>query len=153
MGRAVTKDELAGLAGTDLGHSDWLAIDQGMIDRFADVTGDHQYIHVDPARAALTPFGSTIAHGFLTTSLLVPLIDDIGLDVEGAVMGVNYGFDKLRFIAPVKVGKRIRLAATVKNVAERDPGRVVVTYGCTIEIEGEDRPALAADWLTMIVTA
>jgi acyl dehydratase len=153
MTTTVTIEQLLAAAGTDLGHSEWLEIDQGRIDRFSDVTEDHQYIHTDPVRAAATPFGTTIAQGFLTASMLVRLMDDIRLDVEGAVMGINYGFDKLRFIAPVKVGKRIRLAAAVKDVAERDPGRYVVTYGCTVEIEGEDRPALVADWLAMVVAA
>lgn len=149
---AVRADELSDLVGRHLGYSEWMTIDQSRIDDFADVTLDHQYIHVDPERAAATPFGSTIAHGFLSLSLVTHLLSGVMPEVEGTVMGVNYGLDRLRFLTPVPAGSKIRAGATVKDVTTRGPGRHVVTYEVTVEIAGEEKPALVADWLAMVIT-
>ena len=145
--------QLAELVGTELGVSDWLTIDQERIDQFADTTIDHQFIHVDPDIAAQTPFGSTIAHGFLTLSLMTHLTSGLMPAPDNAVMGLNYGLNKVRFLTPVKVGSRIRARASVADVTERNPGRILITYDVVIEIEGEERPAVVAQWLGMVVTA
>lgn len=135
-------DGVAGFASAEgdvLGTSDWLEIDQARIDQFADATGDHQWIHVDPARAAEGPFGATIAHGFLTLSLLPPLLNQL-YRVDNVRMAVNYGLDKVRFMAPVRVGSRIRLSARVLTVTPLD-GAVQATFESTFEIEGTEKPA------------
>lgn len=150
MSQAMTKGELFELVGEELGKSDWFAIDQDRIDRFADVTEDHQFIHVDPERAASSPFGGTIAHGMLTLSMIVHLCEKFAPDIEGLQMVINYGFDKVRFAAPVKVGKRIRAVAKLLEAKERG-GQLIVKTKVTIEIEDEPKPALAAEWLTMHV--
>lgn len=150
MAQAMTKTELLQLVGSELGKSEWFSIDQDRIDRFADVTEDHQFIHVDPARAATSPFGGTIAHGMLTLSMIVHLCEGFAPDIDGLQMVINYGFDKVRFAAPVKVGKRIRAVAKLLEVKERG-GQLVVKTKVTIEIEGETKPALVAEWLTMHV--
>jgi acyl dehydratase len=129
-------------------YSDWRVVDQARIDAFAEVTGDHQYIHVDPARAAETPLGGTIAHGYLTLSLLASMIDDVMPDVPGLTMGLNYGLNKVRFLAPVRAGKRLRGLYEVQE-AEAAPGRIMVTWRVTLEIEGEEKPALVAEWLNL----
>jgi acyl dehydratase len=121
------------------------------VNRFADVTLDHQFIHVDPERAKSTPFGGTIAHGFLTLSLLVPLCLDFIPVLENRTLVVNYGFEKVRFVAPVRVGRRIRAASTLAEVAERKPGNVIMRIDVTVEIENEDKPALVAEWLSLHV--
>ncbi|HSG64344.1 MAG TPA: MaoC family dehydratase [Gammaproteobacteria bacterium] len=136
--------------GQELGKSPWFAIDQPRIDQFADVTEDHQFIHVDPARAASSPFGCTIAHGMLTLSMIVHLCESFAPDIDGLQMVINYGFDKVRFAAPVKVGKRIRAVAKLLEAKERG-GQLIVKTKVTIEIEGESKPALVAEWLTMHV--
>lgn len=153
MRQVAPAEKMTEYVGTDLGYSDWFQIDQSRIDGFADVTLDHQYIHVDPERAALTPFGTTIAHGFLTVSLLVHLSQDLALVPENAVMGINYGINKLRFLAPVKVGSRIRAHSTVADVVEKTPGQFLITYDVTVEIEDEEKPALVAQWLSMAIVA
>ena len=136
-------EEFAGAAGADLGTSDWLEIDQDRIDRFADATGDHQWIHVDPQAAAAGPFGLTIAHGFLTLSLL-PVVWKQVYSVEGVTMAVNYGLGKVRFLSPVPSGAKIR--ATVKVVeVTRLPGAVQGTLSTTIEIDGIDKPAAVVE--------
>jgi acyl dehydratase len=135
-------DEIKALAGRDLGASDWLEVTQDRIDTFADATGDHQWIHVDATRAAAGPFGTTIAHGYLTLSLVIPLFGSL-LSVEGTKMGVNYGLEKVRFPNPVRVGSRIRLAATVDSVAEV-AGGLQMTCDFTVEIEGQEKPACVA---------
>lgn len=132
-------DELKKLAGSDLGNSDWIEVTQERIDTFADATGDHQWIHVDPQRAAEGPFGAPIAHGYLTLSLFIPLFTEL-LDVQGVTTKVNYGLNKVRFPAPVKVGSRIRLAARLAEV-EDVPGGVQITVDGTIEIDGGGKPA------------
>ena len=138
-------DELRALAGADLGPSDWLDIDQGRIDAFADATDDHQWIHVDPERARSGPFGTTIAHGYLTVALVIPLWTQL-LQIEGIDMAVNYGLNRLRFPAPVPVGSAIRLRAHVAGVEEIARG-VQVNVECTVEVRGGGKPALVADVL------
>jgi len=138
---------LKSLIGTEVGVSSWIVVDQAKIDAFADVTGDHQYIHVDPQRAAQTPFGGTIAHGFLTLSLLSAMALEAQPKIEGAEMGINYGFDKVRFLAPVKAGARVRGRFTLAALSQKKPAEVDITWASTVEIEGERRPALSADWL------
>ena len=150
MAQAMTKSELMELVGTELGKSDWFLIDQQRIDTFADVTEDHQFIHVDPERAAGSPFGGTIAHGMLTLSMIVHLCERFAPDIDGLQMVINYGFDKVRFAAPVKVDKRIRAVAKLIEAKERG-GQLLVKTKVTIEIEGEQKPALVAEWLTMHV--
>jgi acyl dehydratase len=135
-------DEIRALAGRDLGASDWLEVTQERIDTFADATGDHQWIHVDAERAAAGPFGTTIAHGYLTLSLVIPLFGNL-LKVSGTRMGVNYGLEKVRFPNPVRVGSRIRLAASVADVTEVTGG-LQMTCDFTVEIEGQDKPACVA---------
>jgi acyl dehydratase len=153
MAVTMNKDNARELIGTELGVSEWFLIDQARINAFADTTEDHQFIHVDPERAAATPFRGTIAHGFLTLSLLPRLITEIGGGMEGAVMGLNYGFDKIRFLAPVKVNSRVRARAKLADFVEKAPKQYLVTQEITIEIEGEGKPALVAEWLTMVMTA
>ena len=137
------------------GTGDWFTIDQDLINAFADITHDHQFIHVDPERAAqLSPWKVTVAHGFLTLSMLTHLVSSVpqtGPRLEGIVMGMNYGFDKIRFIAPVKVNSRIRVASALKSVELKDANNMQTTRTMTIEIEGEDKPALVADWITRLV--
>lgn len=137
------------------GTGDWFVVDQDRINAFADVTIDHQFIHVDPEAAAqLSPWKVTIAHGFLTLSLLTHLSSSITQPAErfnGIVMGVNYGFDKVRFVSPVKVNSRVRASSVLSAVDLKDPNSVQVTRTMTVEIEGEERPALVADWLTRLV--
>jgi acyl dehydratase len=152
MSVSLTAESAPGLMGTELGVSDWFLIDQSRINAFADATLDHQFIHVDPEQAKLTPFGGTIAHGFLTLSLLPYLVTGLGIGMEGAVMGLNYGFDKIRFLAPVKVGSRVRARARLSGFQEKAPKQFLITQDITIEIENDTRPALAAQWLTMVMT-
>ncbi|MDX3572768.1 MULTISPECIES: MaoC family dehydratase [Streptomyces] len=132
-------DELKKLAGSDLGTSEWIEVTQQRIDTFADATGDHQWIHVDPERAKDGPFGAPIAHGYLTLSLFIPLFTEL-LDVQGVTTKVNYGLNKVRFPSPVKVGSRIRLTARLAEV-EEVPGGVQITVDGAVEIEGGAKPA------------
>jgi len=143
MNRAELKTKVGEVVGT----SKWFVIDQSRIDRFADVTEDWQYIHVDPEKAKQTPFGTTIAHGFLTLSMLSAMVYDGGPQVDGVVMGVNYGFDKVRFVSPVKEGARVRAVFTLADVTDKGPNEIQTTLGVTVEIEGEEKPALVAEWL------
>lgn len=131
-------DELKKLAGSDLGTSEWIEVTQERVDTFADATGDHQWIHVDPERAATGPFGAPIAHGYLTLSLFIPLFTEL-LDVQGVTTKVNYGLNKVRFPSPVKVGSRIRLVAKLTEV-EEVPGGVQITVDGAVEIEGARSP-------------
>ena len=153
MTRTVeTVDELRGLVGQELGVGPWVEITQERVNTFADATGDHQFIHVDPERAATTPFGGTIAHGYLTLAML-PML---GRDREGIrvnlkqKMLVNYGMNRVRFVTPVKVGARIRLRSVLQAVEEVSPNVYQVTYNQTIEIEGGERPAMVAETLTRV---
>ena len=140
-----------GLVGQVLEPSDWVEITQDRIDQFADATNDHQFIHVDPEKAAQTPFGTTIAHGFLTLSLLSHFME-ISLPVpEGVTMGLNYGSDKVRYLAPVKVGQRVRAKFKVMDVTEKRPGQWMVRTSVTVEIENESTPALIAEILSMFI--
>ncbi len=148
MSDTMTREELFGLVGQDLGTSDWFQLGQDRINQFADVTEDRQFIHIDPVRASDSPFGGTIAHGMLTLSMIVHLCDNFAPSVEGVRMVINYGFDRVRFAAPVKVDGRIRAVATLIDVKERS-GQMLVKAKVTIEIEGESKPALVAEWLTM----
>ncbi|MEV6056508.1 MaoC family dehydratase [Streptomyces sp. NPDC052107] len=132
-------DELKKLAGSDLGTSEWIEVRQERIDTFADATGDHQWIHTDPERAAQGPFGAPIAHGYLTLSLFIPLFTEL-LDVQGVTTKVNYGLNKVRFPAPVKAGSHIRLAARLSSVDDV-PGGVQITVDGTIEVEDGTKPA------------
>jgi len=145
----VEPDEMVNMVGTKVPASDWMTVDQDRINTFADCTEDHQFIHIDEEAAAKTPFGGTIAHGFLTLSLLTKLSSENTVGVKGTVMGVNYGIDKLRFIAPVRAGKRIRAHSEILNVDRKDANRFLVKTGVTVEIEGEETPALYAEWLGM----
>lgn len=139
-------DELRALAGTDLGHSGWLEITQDRVNAFAGATDDHQWIHTDPERAAAGPFGTAIAHGYLTLSLLIPLFSGL-LEIRGVSMGVNYGLNKVRFPAPVPVGSQIRLAAAVAGAEDVSGGAVQLTVDLTVEVAGGARPACAAQAL------
>ena len=149
--KTVKADTLVEYVGQSLGQSEWFQIDQDRINRFADATLDHQFIHVDPEKAKHTPFGGTIAHGFLTLSLL-PYFQSKMADMivpEGLKMGMNYGFDKIRFLAPVSVDSRVRCVATLKEMTEKKPGQFLFNVELSVEIEGGDKPALIADWLLM----
>lgn len=147
--KSVKSTELSGLIGTEIGVSDWIKLDQDRINVFADVTEDHQFIHINEDAAKMTPFGGTIAHGFLTLSLLSKFSEGAGLVIEGVKMGVNYGFEKVRFLAPVPSGSNVRGKFILKDAVEKKPGQFLLTYEVIVEIEGADKPALIADWLGM----
>ena len=153
MLQVVSKDELMEMVGTDLGYSDWMRIDQDRINQFADVTVDHQFIHVDEQLAAQTPLGGTIAHGFLTLSLLPHLTTDISVMPENTMMAFNYGLDRLRFVNPVRAGSAVRAHAKLIEVTERSPEEILIKSEVTVEIKGEDKPALVAETLVLAVTA
>ncbi|MDF1804022.1 MaoC family dehydratase [Thalassovita sp.] len=142
----LSRSAFQALVGQEIGLSDWITVTQDQIDTFAQCTNDHQFIHVDPVAAAKTPFGSTIAHGFLTLSLLSSMAYQMP-GIDGTVMAVNYGFDKVRFVSPVKVGARIRGRLVLTKFEEIRPGEVQTTMNVTVEIEGQDKPALVAEWL------
>lgn len=150
MRRTLTLDEFKAKVGETVGTSDWILVDQERIDRFADTTGDHQFIHVNPELAKQTPFGTTIAHGFLTLSLMSLMGYQAMPVIEGVKMGVNYGLNRVRFLAPVKSGKRIRGHFRLADVSERAGGAVQSTYEVTVEIEGEEKPALSAEWISLV---
>lgn len=141
--------ELKDYVGKELGRSEWLTIDQERINLFAEATGDYQFIHVDPVKAAQTPFGSTIAHGFLSLSLIPKLMEDILILPEGAKMVVNYGLDSVRFIQPVKVNSRVRLKVDMNEITEKKPGQWLLKATATLEIEGSDKPAYIAEPLSL----
>jgi acyl dehydratase len=143
-------DEIKSKVGQEVGVSNWILVDQARINTFAEVTEDPQFIHIDPVRAAQTPFGGTIAHGFLTLSLLSRMATDAMLRPDDVKMGVNYGFEKVRFIAPVRSGKRVRGRFVLASFEEKRPGQYQFTHNVTVEIEGEDKPALIADWIGMM---
>ena len=150
--KSVAASELKSLIGTEIGVSEWVTVNQDRINVFADVTEDHQFIHIDEAAAKKTPFGGTIAHGFLTLSLLSKFSEGSGLVIEGVKMGVNYGFEKVRFLAPVPSGSKVRGRFNLKDAVEKRPGQHLLTYEVTVDIEGQDKPALIADWLAMQFT-
>ena len=145
----MTPQELAAQVGQTIGTSEWLEVSQERINQFAEATGDFQFIHIDPDKARLTPFGTTIAHGFLTLSLIPVLRQKSDCPrPDGVKMGVNYGGNKVRFLAPVKSGKRVRAHFKLLELDEKRPGQWQETMETTIEIEGEDKPALIAEWIS-----
>jgi acyl dehydratase len=141
--------ELKDYIGKELGRSAWLNIDQERINQFAECTGDHQFIHVDPEKAKLTPFGGTIAHGFLSLSLAPKLMEGIMLMPQGLKMAVNYGLDSVRFIQPVKVNSNVRLVLTLLDASEKKPGQWLLKAQAVLEIEGSEKPAYIAEQLTL----
>jgi len=148
----VSLDEIRARVGEEIGVSSWIEVSQERIADFAEATEDRQFIHIDPAAAAQTPFGGTIAHGFLSLSLLSRMGAEVMLIPDGVKMAVNYGLDRVRFLAPVRAGKRVRGRFTLDSVEEKAPGQVLMRHIVTVEIEGEDKPALTAVWLGLIFT-
>ena len=146
----MTPQELQAKVGQNIGVSDWFEVSQERINKFAEATGDFQFIHIDEEKAKLTPFGGTIAHGFLTLSL-IPVLSATteGARVSNVKMGVNYGGNKTRFISPVRAGKRVRAHVKLLELVEKRPGQWQQTNEITIEIEGEDKPALICEWITL----
>ena len=151
MPTTIPASELPGLAGRELEPSSWFRITQERINQFADATNDHQFIHVSPLKAKFTPFGRPIAHGFLSLSMLSFLSAEKALVPDGVKMVINYGSDKVRFLAPVKVGQRIRACQTIADVTEKKPGQWLVKTDVSVEIEDEDTPALVAEMLALII--
>lgn len=149
----ATIEEMQAAVGGDPVASSWIAVDQARIDQFAEATGDHQFIHVDPDMAKQTPFGGTIAHGFLTLSLLSAMKAEVASVPSTLRMAINYGFDRVRFLAPVRSGKRVRGHFRAIAFTEKKPGQWQETSEVTIEIEGEDKPALTAEWITLYFVA
>ena len=148
--KIVASKDVKGLIGSMTGTSGWIEVSQERINQFADVTEDHQFIHIDAERAAQTPFGGTIAHGFLTLSLLSRFAEDGGMfALEGIKMGINYGFEKVRMMSPVKSGKRVRGHFTLMEADEKIPGQWKFVFAVKVEIEGEEKPALMAEWVNM----
>ena len=147
----VKPDEMESQVGTKLPPGEWFEVDQERINPFADCTEDHQFIHIDEAAAAQTPFGGTIGHGFLTLSVMTKLCAENGVYPEGIVMGVNYGLDKVRFLNPVRAGKRVRACSEILSVDRKDANRFLVKQAVTVEIEGEETPAIYAEWLGMSI--
>src|SRR5262249_21324644 len=148
---AISIAELTKRIGTVIGVSNWHVVTQDMIDRFADVTSDHQFIHVDPERAKETPFGGTIAHGYLTLSLVAPMSYEALPQIEGRAMGINYGLDKVRFLAPVLAGSRVRAHFKLKEVTPRTEKEILLKNEVTVELEGADKPAVYAESLSVVV--
>jgi acyl dehydratase len=147
----MTPQDLQAKIGQPLGTSEWLTIDQAMIDKFADATGDHQFIHVNPEMAKLTPFGGTIAHGFLTLSLIPALTEKSDIErPEGLKMAMNYGGNRVRFLQPVRSGKRVRAHFKLAGFEEKRPGQWLQTAEVTLEIEGEEKPAYVAEWISLL---
>lgn len=149
----VKLDALLAAVGTEIGTSSWRVVTQEMIDRFAEATDDRQFIHVDPVRAAETPYGGTIAHGFLLLSLLSTLAYEAIPPLEGATIGVNQGFDSVRFQTPVRSGRRVRARFTLAYVKNRPSGWIETKYDVTLEVEGAPKPALTARWLVLAMTS
>jgi len=147
----MTPQELQAKVGENIGTSDWFEVSQERINKFAEATGDFQFIHIDEEKAKMTPFGGTIAHGFLTLSL-IPVLGAMteGARIDGVKMGVNYGGNKTRFISPVRSGKRVRGHTKLLELVEKRPGQWQQTNEITIEIEGEDKPALICEWITQL---
>ncbi|MDB4542464.1 MaoC family dehydratase [Pseudomonadales bacterium] len=147
--KTIKREDIAQYQNVELESSEWHTVTQEQINQFADCTLDHQFIHIDPETASQTPFGGTIAHGFLTLSMLSHFSEQFALVIEGTYMGVNYGFDSVRFISPVKVGKKIRAHAKSLEIVEKRPGQFMSRTEVTVEIEGEEKPALKAVWIGM----
>lgn len=142
-----SRSDLDAMVGRIVGRSQWVKIDQPQIDAFATITRDNQFIHTDPNRARTSPFGTTIAHGFLTLSMLSWMAHDIGLDVEDEAISVNYGFDRLRFVSPVRSGARVRGVFVLSGVTARGADAIDTAFSVTVEIEGGEKPALVAEWI------
>ncbi|MCK5574217.1 MAG: MaoC family dehydratase [Sphingomonadales bacterium] len=151
MAHIVPQDQLADYIGKDTGASDWFLVDQKTINTFADATQDHQFIHVDEEKAKQTPFGSTIAHGFLSLSLLPHLQPSGSIAPEGTVMALNYGLNKLRFLQPVKAGSEVRAHGKIVDIIEKNPNQFLITTDMSVEIKGEEKPALIAQTLTLYI--
>ncbi len=151
MPQTINPTDFPNLVGKELEPSSWMEITQQRVNQFAHATNDHQFIHVDPEKAALTPFGGPIAHGFLTLSLIPYLTAENSVKPEGLVMGINYGSDKVRFLQPVRVGSRIRAQQKILAVSEKNPGQWLIKTAVTIEIENAEKPALIAEFLAMLV--
>lgn len=149
----IKREDIASAVGQVADPSPWHKVTQEQINAFADCTLDHQFIHVDPEKAKQSPFGTTIAHGFLSLSMLSHFSETAGFVIEGTQMGVNYGCDKVRFLSPVKVDSRIRGVAKLMSIEEKHPGQFMVKSEFTVEIEGEDKPALIAEWIGMLFVA
>ena len=149
----INANTLAEYVGKETGVSHWFTITQEKINKFGDATHDQQYIHVDPKKAKDSAFGGTIAHGFLSLSLLSAISYQAAINLENTVMGLNYGFEKVRFLHPVKVNSRVRGRMVLSDVIEKRPGYFLYSWAVTIEIEGEEKPALTAQWLTMTIIA
>ena len=150
--KLMSPADMMAQVGNEIGVSEWFEITQENVNLFADVTQDHQFIHIDEEKAAQTPFGGTIAHGFLTLSMLSHFsATGMSVGLEGTKMGVNYGSDKVRFIQPVRVGSRIRGRSTLMSMEEKNPGQYLMKNAITVEIEGVEKPALLAEWLTMVM--
>jgi acyl dehydratase len=149
MPSEISLSDVRNIVGTEVGLSDWIVVDQTMINAFADATGDHQFIHVDPERAKASPFGGTIAHGFLTLSLLSAMNYNCLPKIREQTMGINYGFEKVRFMSPVRPGTRIRGHFVLTDARFRGAGMIMLTYDVSIEIENERKPALTATWITI----
>lgn len=143
----ISLEDLEAQVGRTVAQSRWRVIDQAMIDRFADLINDHQYIHVDPERARGTPYGTTVAHGFLSLSIFGGLSGEVSPRLVGRQMSINYGFDRIRFVAPVRQGSKVRATLKLHSVERRDSAAVDIVYDGTLEVDGEDRPAVAALWL------
>ncbi|MDQ3080475.1 MAG: MaoC family dehydratase [Pseudomonadota bacterium] len=146
-------DDIRACIGHEIGVSEWILVDQARIDAFADTTEDRQFIHVDPTAAAQTPFGGTIAHGFLSLSLLSRMAADVMQVPDNMLMAVNYGLDRVRFIAPVRSGSRVRGRFVLDAVEDKSPGQLLLRHTVTVEIEHQDKPALTAQWLGLIFTS
>lgn len=147
----IKAEELESWKGKEVGVSEWFEASQDRINKFADCTEDHQFIHIDEEKAKNTPFGGTIAHGLLTLSLMPAMSYGVTLGLEGAVMGINYGYDKVRFLNPVRAGSKVRARHVLVDAVEKQPGRWLMTYDVTVEIDGIETPALIARSLAMIV--
>ena len=143
-------DDIRARVGEEVGVSSWLTVDQARIDAFAEATEDRQFIHTDPKAAAATPFGGTIAHGFLTLSLLSRMAAEAMLIPDSIKMAVNYGLEEVRFLAPVRAGKRVRGRFALESMDEKGPGKILMRHRVTVEIEGENKPALTAQWLGLM---
>ena len=151
MSEAFKASDFPNFIGKELEPSSWMEITQERINQFADATNDHQFIHVDPVKAAQTPFGGPIAHGFLTLSLTVHLMEEHSLKPEGLIMGINYGSDKVRFLQPVPVGSRVRAHQKILDAAEKNPGQWLIKTALSIEIEHFEKPAMIAEILLMYI--
>ncbi|WP_339722486.1 MaoC family dehydratase [uncultured Paraglaciecola sp.] len=151
MAVTTQAQNLTDYVGKTTGVSRWFTITQEQINHFADATHDHQFIHIDPIKAKETLFGTTVAHGFLSLSLLSAIAYDAGINLENTLMGLNYGFDKIRFLQPVTVNSKIRGHMVLANVLEKRPGQFLLTWDITVEIESLEKPALTAQWLTMTI--